>query len=1215
MASISKGYVICPDCNTRVKCGPLGLSDLKKRHRGSATCRENQAKQDKKAKGNKNGSIYSFMRSKVAAVKLTISSLAPVHSHKAVSPALPQPVSETIVEGFVSKLRRLVESLLLSIPKASEFNKLAVFGGNPRGFDDPAISADELWETGLNNVLKVTFGWGKEGNMDEIIHRGKWGLDGLVVSEGLFKGKLEYLCEELKKRTSQTEVTVDTACSLDKAATESPVEVGFGWVPYVLKSDNLNPSLDGLIPPEIETVDDTVKKPKTSAPACKGFTLNFPEGKLPHTAYPFALNDTLILPWDYEVKNGVMELFARSCSGLSEGEVISCQSCQQLFKNKTPEGILTRIKHGTHENTAFAYLGIGALHEMLCRKTRAIEYYRLCGLNQARKLLAKAIALSDQKRLLMAIASGKVSRVDRLLDIGLHQNKGACGLLASLSFTEEEDIKLLLMWKMGGNWVAEINHRANKMQSVTYLCTVSTVPPITPSHKQPTVEQVQANIEATFDGLLEVIHRQDHSRFVHAVLMFDKLATEKRIRWDPKTNNFLGLCREHANQTSTEFVNKDNMAELYQNLDDGKVHYAGEATVGALGVLCKDNRIYPGRPVLVSGDCKKENGEEHAQVIKTVYNGLPISPLLKPLKFLDLHVGDNDLTCDKDWKHVFKRWRNLLLQQCDVVVNGFCITPDIIWDQFKLEGLSADHIQSLFNPEDQQDVKMAFDMLKDIWHLPRSSTNPRRGFLEAREAIWVLGKLLFHMVFPYLCVDLSLSEQIEHLSAAAHLALEFIPTNLYINLMIKIKNTIISMAKAKIDDWDGEFWIILLGTDRLEELFGIIRTMVGNDANLDILQLTSCLAGTTEISNILAKYPQWDCSPQRLKLPAMSRDSKEIPDSTDHIKPGSWRGNVKVKDASLQTSWNRGRRMVKQECKGLKPILHKLDELEGINILSLFGTLLVNVPLPDDDIDKSLEVPTVASKHTDLDAHETEMRVNVEDALAVKLASSGSNTETAAGRKVFNSKVLVKGTTKNKARALKEFGKYRKYTSSTDCLKCVQAIPRFVNTEKEFHSSPKDVPQPHVKNSQKIIMSDPIASLIRVENGFWLCLGEVNGLRVDGQPVDYISFDMLAEETVSISYQMLGLRPATLADNLEGNNDWRTYMMKEHSYTVPGRLVQSIDPTTSKTPLSMPFYLLQSTVLVALSASLFQGLAVLDLKNVPKLKPTQKYPYHEASGQ
>jgi hypothetical protein len=211
-------------------------------------------------------------------------------------------------------------------------------------------------------------------------------------------------------------------------------------------------------------------------------------------------------------------------------------------------------------------------------------------------------------------------------------------------------------------------------------------------------------------------------------------------------------------------------------------------------------------------------------------------------------------------------------------VNGKCITPDIIRDHFKSAGLSVDHIRSICNPEDQQDIKMAFDMLKDIWNLPRTSTNDRKGFIDAREALWILGKLLFHLVYPYLGVDLSLSEQIEHLSAAAHLALilfhlagkEFIPTNLYIDVMIMIKNVIFCIAKAKVDDPDGEFWLILLGTDRLEELFGILRTMVGNDANLDILQLVSRLAGTTEVSNILAKYPQWDRSPCRLKLPAMS---------------------------------------------------------------------------------------------------------------------------------------------------------------------------------------------------------------------------------------------------------------------------------------------------------------------------------------------------------
>ena len=70
-----------------------------------------------------------------------------------------------------------------------------------------------------------------------------------------------------------------------------------------------------------------------------------------------------------------------------------------------------RMEDGIHENTGFAYHGFSGLQELLHRKNLLIEFYllRASGLNQARKLLAKAAALPDQKRLLMAIASGKTS--------------------------------------------------------------------------------------------------------------------------------------------------------------------------------------------------------------------------------------------------------------------------------------------------------------------------------------------------------------------------------------------------------------------------------------------------------------------------------------------------------------------------------------------------------------------------------------------------------------------------------------------------------------------------------------------------------------------------------------------------------------------------------------------------------------------------------------
>ena len=150
-----------------------------------------------------------------------------------------------------------------------------------------------------------------------------------------------------------------------------------------------------------------------------------------------------------------MSLFARSCTQLVKDGIDSCHACQNIFKNKTLEGILTHLEEGVSENLAFAYHGFRGLIEMLHRKNHQIEFHRLRGLNQARKLLYRTTALSDQKRLLIAIASGKVNHVDRLIAIGLAQKKGMRGLLEAnmdaatavykpKSFTEEEDMKIYL---------------------------------------------------------------------------------------------------------------------------------------------------------------------------------------------------------------------------------------------------------------------------------------------------------------------------------------------------------------------------------------------------------------------------------------------------------------------------------------------------------------------------------------------------------------------------------------------------------------------------------------------------------------------------------------------------------------------------------------------------------------------------------------------------
>jgi hypothetical protein len=246
--------------------------------------------------------------------------------------------------------------------------------------------------------------------------------------------------------------------------------------------------------------------------------------------------------------------------------------------------------------------------------------------------------------------------------------------------------------------------------------------------------------------------------------------------------------------------------------------------------------------------------------------------MLHVLPLMNLEVGDDDLTSDKDYKHVFKRLRNLLLHDKGLHIHGLHIKPAVIRSHFNSNNLTSAQIDYLLNPNDWQDVKLSYDLLWEVWSLPDPSPIALPGFNQAQKSFKTLGKLFLHILIPYICVDLSLLEQLIHLSAAAHLLLalfaedesatKLMPTQLYVDIMIMIKNVYFCVAKTKADNPQGNFWIILLGTDCLEVLYGILHTMVGNNTNLDLLQLGLYLTGMTEVSMILAKYPHWNKAPR-----------------------------------------------------------------------------------------------------------------------------------------------------------------------------------------------------------------------------------------------------------------------------------------------------------------------------------------------------------------
>jgi len=142
------GFAICPECYSRINCGTAGLANLAL-HRGKGTCKKAQEKRSKEGK-KKNMSILSFLKkpmTKSTPIPSTVSHHEPIHSRKlptATSAIIPSYLADPCTED---ELAFASTSLPDTIPEATEYDKLAVFAGNPAKYDDPSLDGDDLWET------------------------------------------------------------------------------------------------------------------------------------------------------------------------------------------------------------------------------------------------------------------------------------------------------------------------------------------------------------------------------------------------------------------------------------------------------------------------------------------------------------------------------------------------------------------------------------------------------------------------------------------------------------------------------------------------------------------------------------------------------------------------------------------------------------------------------------------------------------------------------------------------------------------------------------------------------------------------------------------------------------------------------------------------------------------------------------------------------------
>lgn len=83
-----------------------------------------------------------------------------------------------------------------------------------------------------------------------------------------------------------------------------------------------------------------------------------------------------------------------------------------------------------------------------------------------------------------------------------------------------------------------------------------------------------------------------------------------------------------------------------------------QATVAALGILSDEKRLYAARPILISGDCKKETGPEHLHnVVKPTIDGVNSKRDLTGLRIVSSHpTGKLDVEKPSLTRHSLAHW-------------------------------------------------------------------------------------------------------------------------------------------------------------------------------------------------------------------------------------------------------------------------------------------------------------------------------------------------------------------------------------------------------------------------------------------------------------------------------------------------------------------------------------------------------------------------------
>ena len=270
--------------------------------------------------------------------------------------------------------------------------------------------------------------------------------------------------------------------------------------------------------------------------------------------------------------------------------------------------------------------------------------------------------------------------------------------------------------------------------------------------------------------------------------------------------------------------------------------------------------------------------------------------LLQSLELFNSQLVFGRISVNFDVKHLLKRLRGILISNCRQIclikrsINKSCISA--LYPQ----------LNYLLNPSDKQNVPYAVLLFQGLTEgTPLTNVVSHDLLIEIDCLNMIVKPLLEIFTKP----TLNLFDQLISLAFCSHMLLfiyrkwrkNFLTKDLYCDIQATIQDAFMVVYKFHLKNPNLCVYLYQLGSDNLENIFSIIRTLT-HSSSCDLLELVQRYKLAMVIENIYSQHPNW------------KKASRVSSTTTDHCSIASWTGKLDtnhLSEVNLKSIWKYGR--------------------------------------------------------------------------------------------------------------------------------------------------------------------------------------------------------------------------------------------------------------------------------------------------------------------